>query len=349
VAETPQVQAWLDYYAKNNVVGDAATQLAYARYNASQGNAVPTSTPPTTTTPTTPGTSATTLTSDQKSAFDLLKDTFTQYGLNVPDSSGQSLIDIINGYIQQGYTDADTVNLKLKETSQYKNRFAGNEALRAAGQNVLSEGQYIATEDQMRQNLRQYGITSDQFMSQSYLAKIIGAGVSANEVNDRAKAASDFVSSTPQSVRDQYLKLYGVDSGHLTEAFLDPKVAEPVINNQIRKATVLGAAQDQGLGNKVSGSLAQEIGNVNPNVSYAQAASGFAQASENAQRGDTLSKIYGGDPYGIEQAASEQFNTAGAAAATARKKMLASQERASFSGTSGIRAGSLAQDQKALY
>jgi len=332
VAETPQVQAWLDYYSRTKAVGDPATLLAYARNNSKNGQVPP----------------APDLTSDQKSAFDLLKDTFTQYGLNVPDSSGQSLIDIINGYIQQGYTDADTVNLKLKETSQYKTRFAGNEMLRAAGQNVLSEGEYLATENQIRQNLKQYGVSSDQFMNHDYVAKIIGAGVSANEVADRAKAASDFVYSTPQSVRDQYLKLYGVDAGHLTEAFLDPKVAEPVINNQIRKATILGAAQDQGLGKNVTGSLAQEIGNVNPNISYAQAASGFAQASENAQRGETLSKIYGGDQYGIEQATSEQFGTAGAASATARKKMLASQERASFAGTSGIRAGSLAQEQKAL-
>jgi hypothetical protein len=324
VAETPAVQAWVDYYAREFPnEPDKAALLAYAR---NQGNAG--KTPPTTT-------NSTADTQKQVAAIDILKEAFNQYGLS-------SLIDDIDRYIQQGYTDPDTIELMLAKTDEYKKRFAGNEMLRQAGKNVLSIGEYLSVENQMQQNFKQLGLP-EGLRSKDYIAKIIGSGTSVNEATSRAKSASDMVYSTPASVRNEYLRLYGVGVGDLAAAFLDPAVAEPIINERIRKSTIGGAARDQG----VQSNLVNEIASATPDITYTQAAQGFAQAQQEGMRGEKLSQIYG-DQYGIQEATQETFGLAGAAKAETTKKKLASKERAAFSGSSGIRAGSLAQDNKSL-
>lgn len=324
MAETPAVQAWVDYYAREFPnEPDKAALLAYAR---NQGNAG--KTPPTTT-------NSTADTQKQVAAIDILKEAFNQYGLS-------SLIDDIDRYIQQGYTDPDTIELMLAKTDEYKKRFAGNEMLRQAGKNVLSIGEYLSVENQMQQNFKQLGLP-EGLRSKDYIAKIIGSGTSVNEATSRAKSASDMVYSTPASVRNEYLRLYGVGVGDLAAAFLDPAVAEPIINERIRKSTIGGAARDQG----VQSNLVNEIASATPDITYTQAAQGFAQAQQEGMRGEKLSQIYG-DQYGIQEATQETFGLAGAAKAETTKKKLASKERAAFSGSSGIRAGSLAQDNKSL-
>lgn len=324
MAETPAVQAWVDYYAREYPnEPDKNALLAYARGQANAGK-----TPPTTT-------SSTADTQKQVAAIDILKEAFIQYGLS-------SLIDDIDSYIQKGYTDPDTIELMLAKTDEYKKRFAGNELLRKAGKSVLPIDQYLSTERQMQQDFTEAGLPS-QFGSQDYIAKIIGGGVSVQEAKDRATAARDMVYTTPQSVRDEYLRLYGVGAGDLTAAFLDPTVAEPIINDRIRKSTISGAARDQG----VQSNLVNDIANATPDITYTQAAQGFAEAQQLGTRGQTLSQIYG-DKYGIEEATKETFGLAGAAQAETTKKKLASKERAAFSGSTGIRAGSLAQDKRSL-
>ena len=314
MAESPDVQAWLDFFQRTNSPADDATRLQAAQAYVAEGAKPPTPQ----------------LTENQQNAFDLLREAFRSYGL-------ESLVPQIDSFIRKGYSDAQT-DLALRQTQEFKQRFAGNEALRAAGKNVLSIPEYLATENQMQEVLRQYGMPS-AFGERDYLAKLIGNQVSANELADRVKAASDFVNATPQVVRDQYRTLYGVNESDLTAAFLDPAVAEPIINSRIRTATVAGAAVTAG----VQPSLAEQIGQTQPNISYAQAEQGFAQAAQAAARGERLGAIYG-DKYGIEEAQKETFGLAGGVQAEQTRRKLASKERAAFSGTAAVRAGSLAQE-----
>lgn len=322
MAETPAVQAWVDYYAREFPnEPDKNALLAYAR---NQGNAG--KTPPTTT-------NSTAATQKQVAAIDILKEAFKEYGLS-------SLVGEIDKYIQQGYTDRDTIQLMLAKTQPYKDRFAGNEMLRAAGFNALPIDEYLSVENEMRNQLK---YMPERFSSTKELAKLIGGRLSPNEVGRRVKAAEDFVTQTPQSVRDEYLRMYGINSNDIAAALLNPVLAEPVINDRIRKATITGAAKDQG----VSTSLTEQIASATPDITYTEAAQGFADAQELGTRGQALSQIYG-DQYGIEEATKETFGLAGAAQAEKTKKKLASKERASFSGSSGIRAGSLAQEKGSL-
>jgi len=275
------------------------------------------------------------LTGADLDAFELLSATFAQYGLG-------DLTGLIKDYISNGYGD-DTIVLKLRQTPEYAKRFAGNEARRKAGLAPLDEATYVDVENQMMNAMNAYGLSKD-FMSRDYLAKLIGGDVSPNEVQDRVKSAYDFVNSTPSSVRDEYARLYGVTSVDLMGAFLDPEIAKPLIDKRIATATVSGAARDQG----INSTLTEQITQVNPDLTYAQASQGFAQAQQLGTRGQELSQIYGGDQYGIEQATAETFGLAGAAQAETTKKKLASKERATFGGASGVRAGSLSQDSRAI-
>jgi hypothetical protein len=271
------------------------------------------------------------LDSKQLDAFEFLSTTFAEYGLG-------DLSSLIKDYITQGYGD-DTIILKLRQTPQYAQRFAGNEMLRKAGNTPYDEGTYLQLEKDMKNAMIEYGLSED-FYQRDDLAKIIGGSVAPNEVRDRVKAAYDLVNSTPASVRDEYARLYGVTSIDLMGAFLNPEVAKPLIDKRVANATIGGAARDQG----INPTLTEQIREVNPNLSYADAARGFSQVQQEGMRGQELSSIYG-DQYGIEEATQETFGLAGGAKAETAKKKLASKERASFGGSSGVRAGSLAQEK----
>lgn len=271
------------------------------------------------------------LTGADLDAFELLSATFAEYGLG-------DLTDLIKNYITEGYGD-DTIVLKLRQTPEYAKRFAGNEMLRKAGKAPFDEATYVDVENEMKNAMIFYGLSEDYYQRDD-LAKMIGGSVSPNEVRDRVKSAYELVNSTPSSVRDEYARLYGVTSIDLMGAFLNPEVAKPLIDKRIATATISGAAMDQG----ISSTLTEQIREVNPNLTYAQAAQGFSQAQQLGTRGQELSQIYG-DQYGIEEATQETFGLAGGAKAETAKKKLASKERASFSGSSAVRAGSLAQEK----
>lgn len=327
MAYSPDVQTWLDYYKTNPDTRSIpeAQLVPYAESFVRQNKLPPA-----------PGTpisaSPVQLSGGDKDARDILIGELNRWGLG-------ELVDDFESYIQRGYSPAQA-DLELRKTEPFKKRFAGNEMLTKAGFNALSIGEYLSVENEMRNQLK---YMPKQFSSTEELAKLIGGRLAPNEVGRRVKAAEDFVTQTPQSVRDEYLRMYGVNSNDIAAALLNPVLAEPVINDRIRKATITGAAKDQG----VSTSLTEQIASATPDITYTEAAQGFAQAQELGTRGQALSQIYG-DQYGIEEATKETFGLAGAAQAEKTKKKLASKERAAFSGSTGIRAGSLAQDKRSL-
>lgn len=264
---------------------------------------------------------------------------FTEYGI---DDRNGSLYNQLLGFVQAGLT-GDALDLALRGTSEYQERFKGNKALKDSGQATWSPAEYISIEKSMFNSMTQFGIPKE-FMTNDYYAKLIGGGISPNELNDRVAEAAQVVYSSPSSVRDEYARLYGISSGDLIAGFLDPKVAEPILKKRVATSTIGAAAKDQG----VRSNMVNNIASANEGISYSDAARGFAQAQQLGTRGQELSQIYGGDKYGIEEATKETFGLAGAAKAETTKKKLASKERASFSGSSGIRAGSLSQDGRAL-
>jgi hypothetical protein len=77
---------------------------------------------------------------NRQSAFDLLKAQFAQYGLD-------ALVDPLRGLIQENISPSEFA-IRLRQTEPYKKRFSANASRIANGLRSLSEGEYIALEDQ---------------------------------------------------------------------------------------------------------------------------------------------------------------------------------------------------------
>lgn len=270
----------------------------------------------------------------KQNAYDLLAQMFESYGLG-------ELVPTIRDLVAHDY-GSDTIALKLQETDAYKQRFAGNEARKKAGLPVLSPAQYLQQEASYRQALQMYGLPSGFYDQPSDFAAWIGNDVSPSEIQSRAAAASDAVTSANPEYRQALKDYYGLTDGDLVSYFLDQKRALPVLERQTRAAQIGGAALEQGL--NVSAGRADQLAGYGIDQSTArQGYSSIAQALP------TLDKLAGIDKTAYGQADAENAFLLDNADAITKTKKLASNERARFSGSSGIGQGSLSTKSKGQY
>lgn len=276
-----------------------------------------------------------------QSAFDLMYAEFANYGL-------ASLVEPLRGLVQNGIS-GDEFTLRLRETDAYKKRFAANADRIAKGLTALSEGEYLAKEDQYQNLMRNYDLPAsyyakDSLGKQAGFEKLLANDVSAVELEDRLIQAKDRVTNANPEVA-QALRAYypGISDGDILGYVLDPKNALKDIQRKISAAEIGGAALAQGLTAGVS--RAEELAGLG--ITKAQAQEGYTNVAEMAPRGSELSAIYGQGQYGQTEAESEVFNTAGAAAAAKKRKKLTDLEKASFSGSSGV--GALGRDRSSNY
>ena len=88
----------------------------------------------------------------RESATVIIQNLLTEYGL-------QNLTKFVTDLIQkEDIISGDIILGRIRETEQYKTRFAGNIARRNAGFNVLSEVEYIQMENAYRQLMRASGL-----------------------------------------------------------------------------------------------------------------------------------------------------------------------------------------------
>jgi hypothetical protein len=135
---------------------------------------------------------------------------------------------------------------------------------------------------------------------------------------------------------------YGVDSGHLAAYFLDQKRTLPIMERQAAAAKIGGAALEQGL--NVSAGRADELAGYG--LTQDQARQGYSSIQ---QALPTLDKLAGIDKTTYDQSTAEDAFLLGKGDAITKTKTLASNERARFSGQSGVGQGSLSQGSKGQY
>jgi hypothetical protein len=277
---------------------------------------------------------------DRQSAYDILYNEFSKYGL-------ASLVEDIKGLLQSNVSPSQFA-LELQNTKSYKERFKANEARIAAGLSALRPAEYVALEDQYQNIMRNYGLpasyyTKDQTGKQVGFEKFIAGDVSATELEDRISTAQKRVINANPEV-SQALKAFYPDitNGDILAYALDPSQGLEAIKRKVTAAEIGGAAMGQNLA--TSEARAMQLAGYG--VTKEQAQQGFQTVAEVAPRGSQLADIYGQAPYGQAEAEAEVFNTQGAAQAAARRKKLKSLEEASFSGSSGV--GALGRD-KAIY
>lgn len=271
----------------------------------------------------------------QQSAFDIMKNLLDQYNLG-------SLTTVLQGIIQSGITDASQIQLQLQNTQEWKTRFAGNEMLRQAGLPVLSVDQYLSVEQSYSQIMKNYGLPTGFYDDPSDFAKFIGSSVSPNELQQRAGIYADFVRRSDPAINQQLLSM-GMTQGDLIAYAMDPTRAMPLIQQKYQTALVGAAAIRSGV-TGVDNSQIQHLTDLG--VSEGQAIQGFGQIAGEAPGVQRLGNIYG-ENITTGDLVNETF--AGDGNVAAKKKRLASQERAAFSGSSGVGQGSLGHSSSGSY
>ena len=210
------------------------------------------------------------MTETQQSAFDIIRGLLDTYGLS-------QLTDFVSNYIvEQDVIDENVLLGQIRQTEEYRTRFAANEARRAAGLNVLSEGQYLALEDTYRQYMRASGLPTGFYDSNDDFQNLIANDVSPGELAERVNQGYEAIQFADPEVIQQMQNLYGVSEGDLAAYFLDPQKATPVLLQRARAAQVAGGAAQAGAPTTAEEAemLARE------GITQQQARAGFAAIAE---------------------------------------------------------------------
>lgn len=270
-----------------------------------------------------------------QSAWTILYNEFSRYGLG-------TLAESIKGLIEKGVSGAEML-LELRNRPEYQTRFAANNARIANGLRALSEAEYIGLEDAYANLMRKYGLpdwytAQGQFGTQTNLQKFIANDVSPAEMEDRIQLAVNRLQNGPKEVMDTLRNFFpNITNGDMLAYILDPKKALPVLQRQVTMAEIGGEATRYGLDTSLQ--RADELAGLG--VTQAQARQGYQAIGGGLERGRQLSGFFNEPEYNQNTAENEIFGAAGAMEAATRRKRLIRQESSAFGGSSGVRGGAL--------
>ena len=258
--------------------------------------------------------------SSQQSAYNIITDTLSRYGLT-------ELSTFVNDLVfKENVLNTDIIYGRVKETAEYAKRFAGNEARRRAGFNVLSEEAYIGQENTYRQLLRTAGLPAGFYDSNEDFTAFIAGDVSPSELNTRINDGYNAVKNSDPQVIAEMQRLYGVDDSQLAAYFLDPVKATPILLRQAQASQISAQATRQA-GTEITAQQAEQL--AIEGVTTQQAQAGFATIG---QAQELFNPLAGEQGVGMTQ--QEQigavFSTDAAAAQRLRKKQ--AERTAAFQG-----------------
>jgi hypothetical protein len=280
----------------------------------------------------------------RQSAYDFLFEQFSQYGLG-------SLVEEIKGLVESNVSPSE-FSIRLRQTPTYKRRFAANDARIKAGLRALSEGEYIALEDQYQNILRNYGLPAsyyekDDIGRQAGFEKFIAGDVSPAEVEDRLQLGINKVKNAAPEVEQTLRQFYpGITQGDILAYTLDPDRALTDIQRKIQAAEIGAEAKRAGLATELT--RAEELQRYGVTKEAAQ--QGFQAIAGYLPRATTLSDIYakqGMGQYTQTTAEQEVFGLPSAAEAATKRRKLTELETAQFSGQTGV--GALARERAGQF
>lgn len=261
---------------------------------------------------------------EDQNAYEAMLAMLRQYGL-------QSLASVLLGFFREGYSEAE-INLRIQETKEYKERFAGNEERRKKGLPVLSPAEYLSVESAYREIMSVAGLPVGFYDEPSDFAGWIGADVSPTEIQSRVRTAAEMVNSLDAEALSAFRDYYS--DGDLIAYALDRDRAATVLERQWRTAQIASAARLSGFDSEQD--FNERLADMG--ISRNDAQRGYGLAATMRENVGRLSALYGGS-YTSEDAAEDVFLGDQEAGRTRRR--LASQERASFSGSAGATGASV--------
>lgn len=227
-------------------------------------------------------------TDPNQSAKDILQDELDSWGLS-------GLVQQAWGLITSGAT-ADQVVAQLRQTDDYKQRFAGMAARAQKGLPAISEAQYLNLEDTYAQVAHQYGLLPGTYDP----AQAIGNDVSATEFSNRASLASAAIYSEPPEVQQALLNYYQLNTGNTASYYLNPDNALPKLQSMLRTGEIGGSASQLGLNfsQATAEQIAQAYGGSDAYTSAAVRAALTKAASDRQSTGGIGQATLGDDTLG---------------------------------------------------
>ena len=217
------------------------------------------------------------------------------------------------------FTNEDAVTLYIRETPEYKKRFAGNEARRAKGLPDLSIATYIGMEDSYRNTLKSNGMPANMYNEEN-MAELIGGDVDVKEFNDRISYARDVMMDSPAGVRAQMSELYGITEGQMLAYFVDPERTAPILKEQARGARIGNIAKENAR-IQLTGAEATDLAKRGITDAKAQTAftniSGYGELNtqlsgeETITQSEKIGSELGYDPMGTEKLKNRQKRRVG--------------------------------------
>ena len=176
---------------------------------------------------------------DQTDAFGSLKELLGRLGLS-------GLATNVRDLIARGVLDGDAILFELRETPEFKTRFAGNAARVKAGLPELRPLVYVALEAQYRETMRANGLNAELYDNVKDFQALIEGDVSNAELQRRIVNGYRAVNEADPEVIRQMQELYNVTPGQLAQYFLDPTNMAPTLEKQAAAAAFAARGKEQG-------------------------------------------------------------------------------------------------------
>lgn len=241
-------------------------------------------------------------------------------------------------FLQDGYSQSQ-VSVLIQDTSEYKQRFSGNEKRKAAGIPVLAPRDYLSVEASYRQILSTAGMPYGFYDQASDYADWIGHDVAPQEISTRVGLAVEAADRMDANTAKVFQDWYGVGKNDLAAFFLDQDRALPHMQKTAKAVQLGGDYARDGL--STSSAQAEQLAGLAGTRDINTLAQQVADATKG---GEKLSNIYGGADYRQADAEAEVF--ANSEEARRRRLGLSAMETAAFAGSSGVGQTTLSKDTK---
>lgn len=288
-------------------------------------------------------------------AFALLEAQLRQWGL-------ESLAKVFISLATQGYKPQEAMNKIKYDTSinpatgrpwnyEYTKRFAGNAARIKKGLNAYTEAEYLALEDSYADTLRRNNLTTlistNAESNQAQFAGYMEQGLSATEFADRIDEVSQRVIYGSKETKDQFKEYFpALTDTDIISYILRPDITMPIIKTKIAAAEIGGISKQVGLGATSLG-MAETLAQAG--ISKDEARAGYGEIAEFLPDAELYSKIYSQEGITYNKETAEQDVFLRQQSSTAKRKRLASLERAAFEGSSGrLRTSKASENQGAF-
>lgn len=281
----------------------------------------------------------TSLTTKQNDAYELVISTLREWGLG---DSG--FAQLIWNLVKEDRSSDYSLNV-IRGSEVYRQRFPALAEINRKYNLGWDEGKYITQEAAYIEALADLGGAGERYKDRSQYANWMLNDVSPAELTRRIDDATTYIYlDAPASVKNALRTQYGLTDDEMVSYMLDPqamgKELELKFAQNVRRATVRGAAADAGVGG-LSDDVVNEITQSRYGQDYGTAAATFSNIAAEGESWNKLADMSGEQRLSVDELAADEFGTARGAQTAKQKKKLASQERARFATSSAIGANSL--------